>query len=176
MADDSGKKEAGEEKEAALASQKKGGKKRLILFLGIVLLLVAGGGAVSFLAPHLIEGLPLVGKKGPSKEAEKKAPEKQGYIYSLYPIIVNLADTESPRYLKIRIEIEGHEVKEKKEFADRLPRFRDAILTLLSSKTYKEIYDSEGKKKLKDVMAQQANQLWSGFQVKAIYFTEFVVQ
>jgi flagellar FliL protein len=179
MADDPDKKLVEEEKEATPAPQRRGGKKRLILISGIFLFLAAGAGSAFFFAPHLLEGLPLLGKKGPqgsSEEKKEKSPHKQGFVYSLDPFIVNLADVEPSRYLKIRIEMESQEDKEKKEVTDRLPQLRDAILTLLSSKTYKEIYDSEGKKKLKDEIVQRTNQLWSGFQFKAVYFTEFVVQ
>jgi len=42
--------------------------------------------------------------------------------------------------------------------------------------TYREIYESEGKKKLKEEIVQRANQSLAGFQVKAVYFTEFVIQ
>jgi flagellar FliL protein len=162
-----------EEKEVP---RKGGGKKRLILILGIFLFIAAGAGAVFFFAPDLVKGLPLLGTKEVPKEEKEKAPSKQGFIYDLDPFLVNLADTDPSRYLKIRINIESHESKENEGVKERLPRLRDAILTLLSSKTYREIYESEGKKKLKEEIIQRANQSLAGFQVKAVYFTEFVIQ
>jgi flagellar FliL protein len=92
------------------------------------------------------------------------------------PFIVNLMDTEPARYLKIKIDMESHEAKVNEEFEKRIPQLRDGILTILSSKTYKEIYDSEGKKKLKDEMILKVNQLLGNPGVKAIYITDFVVQ
>jgi flagellar FliL protein len=90
--------------------------------------------------------------------------------------VVNLADTESPRYLKVKIDIESDSSKENEEYKKRLPQIRDAVLTILGSKTYKEIYDSEGKRKLKEEVILKVNQAVSGFKVKTIYFTEFVIQ
>jgi flagellar FliL protein len=156
--------------------RKGGGKKRLILILGIFLFIAAGAGAALFFAPGLLKGLPLLGSGEVSKEEKEKPPLKQGFIYDLDPFLVNLADTDPSRYLKIRINIESHESKENEGVKERLPRLRDAILTLLSSKTYTEIYESEGKRKLKEEIIQQATQSLAGFQVKAVYFTEFVIQ
>lgn len=156
--------------------RKGGGKKRLILILGIFLFIAGGAGAVFFFAPGLVKGLPLLGTKEVPKERKEKAHSKQGFIYDLDPFLVNLADTDSSRYLKIRINIESGEPKENEGIKERLPRLRDAILSLLSSKTYREIYESEGKKKLKEEIIQRANQSLTGFQVKDVYFTEFVIQ
>jgi len=152
------------------------GKKKLIIILGIFVFILAGGASVIFFAPELLPlKLNLFGGKK-HKEAKEPTTTKQGYIYSMDPFIVNLADTESPRYLKIKIEIESQEPKADERFAKRLPKLRDAILTILSSKTHKDIYDTDGKKRLKEEIALRANQLQGGFKVKTIYFTEFVVQ
>ena len=166
-----------EEKEASAAPEKKGGKRRLILVAGALLLLaVAASGSVFFLRPGFLRKLPLVGGGEASRKEAEKTPAKPGFIYSLDPFVVNLADADASRYLKVRMEIESLEGKESKEITDRMPRLRDAILTLLSSKTYKEIYEPEGKKRLKEEIIQRANQLWVGSQARAVYFTEFVIQ
>jgi flagellar protein FliL len=49
-------------------------------------------------------------------------------------------------------------------------------LTVLSSKSYGEISDSEGKMKLREEIISKLNRLLRGFQVKTIYFTEFMIQ
>jgi len=176
MAADTDRTISEEEKEPLVVPQKRRGTKRLMIIVGIFLIITAGAGSVFFLAPNLLKGLPFLGAKEAPKEEKEKAPAKQGFIYDLDPFLVNLADTDPSRYLKIRINIESHEVKENEGVRERLPRLRDAILTLLSSKTYKEIYDSEGKKRLKEEIVQRATQSLAGFQVKAVYFTEFVIQ
>lgn len=92
------------------------------------------------------------------------------------PFIVNLADQNQPRYLKIRISIESKEIKVNEEYEKRLPQLRDMILTLLSSKSYIDISDSEGEKRLREEITSKLNQLLRSFQVKTVYFTEFMIQ
>jgi flagellar FliL protein len=72
--------------------------------------------------------------------------------------------------------IESQEMKVNEEYEKRLPQLRDTILTVLSSKSYGEISDSEGKKKLREEIIQRLNRSLRGFQVKTIYFTEFMIQ
>ena len=166
-----------EDKERPPFFKKMMGHKPLILILGLLFLLTVGAGSLFFFAPgYLPEGLPSIGAKRPSTEGKKDFSQKPGFIYDLDPFIVNLAETESPRYLKIRINLETHEAKENVEFKKMSPQLRDAILTFLSSKTYREIYHSEGKKQLKEEILKRANQLPAELKVKKVYFIEFVVQ
>ena len=172
-----------ETEEVPLEAPAGGGRKKLMILIPGVLLIVAiGVGAILFLAPGLVpEKLRFMGSKESGKEPkEKKAKakhaEEQGHIYSMEPFLVNLADTETSRYLKVKIEVESQEAKANEEYEKRLPQLRDAVLTILSSKTYPEILDSEGKKKLKEQILQKVNRLLGTFQIKMIYFNEFVVQ
>lgn len=152
-------------------------KKKWILIGGIFFVVLAAAGSILFFAPGLLpESLHFFGSKEPSKPGKKEDLKTQGFIYNMDAFVVNLADAESPRYLKAKIDIESDESKGNEEYQKRLPQLRDAILTILGSKTYKEIYDSEGKKKLKEEITLKANQLLSSFKVKTIYFTEFVIQ
>ena len=164
------------EEEVVLPNPKKS-RKWLAVILGFIFLIGAGIGGVIFLAPGVIPN-PLnfwvtnaEGKK--EKDTERRS---QGYIYSMDPFIVNLADQGRPRYLKIKMSIESQEVKVNEEYEKRLPQLRDSILTVLSSKTYGEISDSEGKNKLREEIILKLNRLLRGFQVRTIYFTEFMIQ
>jgi flagellar FliL protein len=164
------------EEELILANPKKS-RKWLVAILGLILLFGAALGAIIFLAPGLIpDSLNLGGIKGAEKK--EKAPEKkeQGHIYNMEPFLVNLADQGRPRYLKIKMSIESQEMKVNEEYEKRLPQLRDTILTVLSSKSYGEISDSEGKKRLREEIIVKLNRLLRGFQVRTVYFTEFMIQ
>lgn len=78
-------------------------------------------------------------------------------VYDMDPIIVNLADKEAPKYLKVKLNIETYEQKPNREYPRRLPQLRDAILTVLSSKTSGEILNAEGKKRLKEEIVTHLN-------------------
>jgi flagellar basal body-associated protein FliL len=147
--------------ELGIQKPKKG---NMLLFLGAgsligVLAVVAG---IFFFAPGLV--------------SDEDAGRGQGHVYSMEPFLVNLAAPDQVRYLKVRIDIESTEKKPNEEYQQRVSQLRDSVLTVLSTKRYQDIFDSEGKKKLKEEIISKLNPLVSHFKVKTIYFTEFVVQ
>jgi flagellar FliL protein len=152
------------------------GKKGLILLVGGLFFLVAIG-SIFFLAPSILpEAINPFKKGGDSKEEKKNELATHGHIYSLESMIVNLADTEFPRYLKIKIDLESEKPKPDEEFEKRLPQIKDAIITILTSKTFSDISEPKGKMQLKEEIILKSNQLFQTFNVKTVYFTEFVVQ
>ncbi|RLB21216.1 MAG: flagellar basal body protein FliL, partial [Deltaproteobacteria bacterium] len=62
------------------------------------------------------------------------------------------------------------------EMDKRLPQLRDAILTLLSSKTFKDIGDLSGKYQLRAEILATLNRYLKTGKVNNVYFTEFIVQ
>lgn len=101
---------------------------------------------------------------------------KPGAIMSLEPFLINLADQETRRYLKIRVELGVDQDKTVKELEKALPRIRDAFILLLGSKTFKDLATPEGKLRLKEEMLQQLAQIPGGKKVREVFFTEFVAQ
>jgi flagellar protein FliL len=159
--------------------QKSALKKWLILG-GLVFILLAGGGgaAVFFLPEYMPEPLNFFDHK-PTKgsPAHKKHPEEErGHIYVMDPFIVNLADTDQNRYLKIRINLESKKSEASEEFSKKLPLIKDTILTILSLKKSEELFSSSGKEQLKAEMLRSVNPYLLDLKIKAIYFTEFVIQ
>jgi flagellar FliL protein len=49
-------------------------------------------------------------------------------------------------------------------------------LDLLSSKSYKDIVDINGKQRLRDEILMRLNTFLTGGKIVKVYFTEFVVQ
>ncbi len=153
----------------------KGGKKKLI-FLILILLLVAGGGAA-------YKFLVLDKKKAETKEkqAEKiieeiKATENVGVMFDLGTFVVNLADPDIERYLKVSIVLELKDQKVQMEAQKRLPEIKDAITTLLLTKRSSEIRTPEGIEFLKEEIAKRVNAILPLGGVKNVYFTEFIIQ
>jgi len=164
------------EEEVVPPKSKKFLKLLIVLFI-LILLIGAAIGAVIFLVPGVIpDSLKFGEEKGADKKEKETEKKSQGYIYSMEPFIVNLADQGRPRYLKIKISIESQEIKVNEEYEKRLPQLRDMVLTVLSSRSYGEISDSGGKMKLREEIITKLNGLLRTFQVKTVYFTEFVIQ
>jgi len=156
--------------------EKKGKKKLIILIGGFLVLVLLALALISFIAPSLIPAQINPFSKGKTAEEKEVIPNQQGHIYHLESMIVNLADTEVPRYLKVKIDLESVEPKPNEEFDKRLPRLKDAVLTILTSKTYSQISNSQGKMELKEEILVEANQIFDKLKLKTVYFTEFVIQ
>jgi len=62
------------------------------------------------------------------------------------------------------------------ELEAKLPVINDAIISLLSSKTFEDVYTTEGKEALRNEIMVAVNERLIGYKVIYVYFTEFVMQ
>jgi flagellar FliL protein len=166
-----------EELEAAEAS---GAKKPIGLIIGILVgLLVLGGGGyyayINFFQEKPATETPTEGEKG--KEA---APVEEdvnlGVMFPLDPFVVNLADSEGKRFLKVTISLELSTPEVHVELKENIQKITDSILVLLSSKAFEDVYSVQGKFKLKDEITTRVNRFLVVGHVKDAYFTEFIIQ
>jgi len=109
-------------------------------------------------------------------EIPEDEPETLGAIYSLDTFIVNLADKEGKRYLRITLDLEYNDENLDEELEKRLPQIRDSILMIIPDKKYHEINTADGKKGLRDELMAVINGLLKTGQIINIYFSEFVIQ
>ncbi|NPA03895.1 MAG: flagellar basal body-associated FliL family protein [Epsilonproteobacteria bacterium] len=161
-------KQAPEEKEG-------GGKKKLLLLLLVLLLLIGGGLAYKFLV------LDKQAQEDENKKAEKiveeiKNVEDLGIQFEVGTFIVNLQDKDADRYLKITIVLDVQDDQIKMELEKRLPQVKDAITTLLFTKTSNELRTAEGIERLKEEILKRVNAILPIGGVKNVYFTDFVIQ
>lgn len=149
-------------------SRKKKGNKKLLIII-IAASLVLGGGSLA--------GYKLLASKGSSDAAEQKE-QKTGKtaIVALDPFVLNLSD--HGRYLKTTIQMELSDRTLEVLVKERTPQLRDAIITLVSSKSLSSISSPEGKFQLKDEILFRANQIMGmeNDTFKNLYFTELVMQ
>ncbi|HUE29485.1 MAG TPA: flagellar basal body-associated FliL family protein [Verrucomicrobiae bacterium] len=99
-----------------------------------------------------------------------------GALLPLDPFIANLADEDGRRYLKATLQVEFFGPRVPDEFNARVPQMRDLLLTLLTSKLFAEIRTPDGKAVLRDEIINRMNVALNKDLVKAVYFTEFIVQ
>jgi flagellar protein FliL len=117
----------------------------------------------------------------------------EGVMYSLGTKIVNLAEPGGRRYLQVGIVLEclpsdsgfydlKADLRKKAEDEEKAkldvvrPAIEDAAISLLTSRTYAEVFTVEGKGQLKQAMLSEINGVLGYEKVAAIYFTEFLVQ
>jgi len=156
------------EKEAP--AKKGGGTLKLILILVGVAAVLGGGGAGAYL---MLSG----GKEeAQAKPAKADAPPPKVLNMELDPFLVNLADPGGSHYLKATLTLELEDESAEQWINGRLPRVRDRVLLLLSSKESAELLSAEGKFRLRDDVLRAVNDLMGKKRVTAVYLTEFVVQ
>ena len=155
--------------ETEVPPAKKSGKGKLIAIAAVVLLL-GGGGAAWWL------GLLSRETTAEAKEEVKDKRPEVGALLALDPFIANLADEDSKRYLKASVQVEFLEGRVPPDVNARLPQIRDLLLTLFTSKLFSEIRSPQGKALLRDEIINRMNRVLRKDLVKAVYFTEFIIQ
>jgi len=152
--------------------------KILIILIGVFLLVVVAMGGGFFMMWNKMSSMNVAKneKVESESEVEEEVSKEMGPTKKLETFIVNLADQGGTRYLRISMDLEL-ETKEATQVVDkRLPKIRDAILTILPTKKYEDIGTVEGKIALRNEMLTKLNELMEPEKIKNIYFTEFVVQ
>ncbi len=149
----------------------KGGKGKLLGIIGGVVLI--GGGAAAWFLGFVPHGTK---HEAEAKEEVKLETPEVGALQALDPFIANLADEDGKRYLKATLQLEFFEAKVPEEFHSHLPLIRDLLLTLFTSKTFAEIRTPQGKTLLREEIVNRLNRAMRRDAVKAVYFTEFIVQ
>jgi flagellar protein FliL len=112
-------------------------------------------------------------------DAKKPAAAAQPVALSTWPMeafIVNIADTNGERYLKLVVQLEVSDTGAIAELEQLKPRLRDSILDLLTPKTYKDLIDLSGKQRLREDIAGRINNNLNKGKVTKVYFTDFVIQ
>jgi flagellar FliL protein len=154
-----------------------GGKKKLIIIIAaaVVLLLIIGGAAYFFLLkPEPVEEEVDPSLNVPVPELTQGATI--GPMVEIAEFIVNIISEEDQHFVKASFTIELNKEEAVEETNQRMAQIRDAMLLLLSNKTYEELQDLQGKKQLKAELVSKINSFLQTGQVRAIYFTDFVVQ
>ncbi len=155
-----------------------GGKSKiLIIVIALVLVLGLGGGAaVYFVVLPKMKGGEQAGEKGAFAGKEVEADMASlGETIELPSFIVNLSEGTG-RYLKVTLVLKLSTDKVAEEIKNREPQIKDAVITVLSSKSPEEILSVQGKYDLKGEIMKRINVFLSTGVVRELYFVEFVVQ
>jgi flagellar FliL protein len=123
-----------------------------------------------------------------------------GIMYSTGTKIVNLAEPNGRRYIRISItlEFEPHTVVAEEsasgggegeaaatvdpstafqtEISTKAPIIDDVIISLISQKKFDDLYTADGKEKLRKEIMDRLNVALPDYRIMSVYFTEFVVE
>jgi flagellar FliL protein len=186
----------GAEDPAAPTPPKKGNKK-LILFGGIGLGAVILGVLLTVLViKPMVSGShgsgeePAKAEKADNKEekeehkSEAKKPAKKEtregeagpLIYTIKDIVVNPAGTGGSRFLSVSFGFELESPELQTLFEEREPIIRDALITVLSSKTVAQLTDPKEKEIVRFQIKKRLSQLMGTTDLAGVYYTDFVLQ
>jgi len=138
---------------------------KLILIVSVALAVVLSG---------TVAGYFLMIKADPKKPLPVKPAALS--ILPMDAFVVNIAETNGERYLKIVIQLEVSDPAVGSELEQIKPRIRDSILDLLTPKTLKDLTDLAGKQRLREDVAGRINNILQHGKVTKVYFTDFVIQ
>ncbi len=146
---------------------KKKGKGLVLAVVAVVLLAGGGGGFWWWRKSHAQAGPP-------------SAPvhvEATGVV-PMEPFLVNLADTQASRFLRVTLRLvvdTPDEAKEIEESQVDQARARSAILEVLATQQSTALVTPEGKDALKKTIAERTTTVLKR-EVRDVLFTDFVVQ
>ncbi len=129
---------------------------------------------------------------------EKVVLPGEGIMIDTGTKIINLAEPGGRRYIRINVVLEfvpPEEDPTAKPAAEgegaavdpvietftntinaKLPMINDTVITLLSSKSFDELYTTEGKEKLRQAILDEVQSMLPADKILGVYFTEFVVE
>ena len=164
--------------------------KKLVIVGGLVLLLAGGGAGGWWYWTQRAEAADAAeaGQAGDEAKARKKSAPHETAAVPLDPFLVNLADPNGSRFLRVTLQL----VIDDPKLAAALTakgghggsgthdlekvRLRSAVLELLTTQTADRLVTPDGKDELKKAIAARASGVLGEAEVVDVLFTDFVVQ
>lgn len=111
-----------------------------------------------------------------NKEKESKEKEEEIY-YKLGEFVMNLANKEINRYLKVDITLKLIGNKELEKIIKKKEAiFRDKIIEIISNYNVNTLISKDGKNHLKEEILKSLNKIDAMIKVESIYFNTFIMQ
>jgi flagellar FliL protein len=176
-------------------------KKKLIIMIVILVLLLAALGAGGWFGWKWWKGRKAGGDANATEQkTEQKAEQKAdahgkndekgghgegaaaaggeggGELVSIPPLLVNLAEPQGRRYLKLALDVEVKDKLAADELNKNMAKVKDSLLLLLSSKTYEDLASLESKILLKKEIVERLTLALGEQKVLRVYITEIVIQ
>lgn len=170
-------------------------KKLLIIILAVVLLLVLGGGGAAYMllkkSDHDEDGDEEVAAETSKhkKKDKKKDAHALPVFVNLEAFTVNLIPETGDQYLQVVLSLEIEDIAEEATLKAQMPKIRNNLTLLLSSKKASELLPKEGKEHLAEALKDEINSVIEPPKknrkgettapdgpVKSVLFTSFIIQ
>ena len=150
--------------------------KKLIVIGVVLLVLLGAGGGGAWWWMHRAEAAEPAGQE---KKAEAAIDPSDTGVLGLDPFLVNLADKDSPRFLRATLRLVVGPKKQAAELNEddvAKARIRSSVLELLTEQTSDKVVTPEGKAALKKTIVERSSKILTEGKVTDVLFSEFVVQ
>jgi len=168
-----------QEEEPKKKKKKSSGGLLPVINLVLLVLVLATGGFIAWKLMQMEQPAAQASKLAQTDDtAIPEAEDETGppVLMDMDNITVNLADTETSRFLRAKIKLAVRNEEAKAKIEANQAKINDLVITLLSSKKFADIRTPQGKYALKEEMVYRINRAVGGKPVKNLYFTDFVSQ
>ncbi|MBU0983212.1 MAG: flagellar basal body-associated FliL family protein [candidate division Zixibacteria bacterium] len=172
---------------------RKKGSNKMVLFGGIGAVVVIGIVVALFVVKPMMSGSDSGAGEGEihaTEQAEESshapAPKKkkssgghgpsESMVYAIKDIVVNPAGTGGTRFLSVSFGFELQSSALASEFESREPLVRDALITILASKTVAQLTDAKQKEIIRYQVKKRLAKLMNTDEIAGVYYTDFVLQ
>jgi flagellar FliL protein len=119
-------------------------------------------------------------KPAPDKHQKAKKPKsgepKESFVYMMKDIVINPAGTGGTRFLSVSFGFELESQELVRLFEGREPIIRDALITILSSKTVAQLTDFKQKEIIRYQIKKRVSHIMNTEELSGVYYTDFVLQ
>ena len=113
---------------------------------------------------------------GDATDESLNPPDGPGPIMALEPIVTNLSDPDSDRYLKVTVQLRISSEAAKAEVEASLVPIRSQMLMYFSSLNLADVSGAEKRRSVQSQVRRIANEAMPSSRIRFVYFTEFVIQ
>jgi len=120
--------------------------------------------------------------KADKKSDKHGSKKKDGHggtsslVYAVKDVVVNPAGTGGTRFLSVSFGFELASQELATRFEERELLVRDALITILSSKTVAELTNARQKEIVRFLVKKRLSQIFETEDLEAVYYTDFVLQ
>lgn len=175
-------------------TEKKGGSKVKIIIISLLVIIVVGAGGyfgyTMFLKNKGQEAKPGVATQQPAntQQVAQQGQNPQGAANTTYlqqvvsaktfdldECLVNLADEDGKRYLKVKVFIGYDNKKLEAELTEKKPMIRDSVISVLRTKKAADI-NPKNMDNIKMEIIQKVNPMLEKAKINNVYFNDILVQ
>lgn len=158
-----------------VAPKKKAGGPIVYIAIAVAMMVVGYFGGTKFLGKADSGHGEETAKEEKQEGTESDSPEKTEMVM-IDDIIVNPAGTGGTRFLSCSIGFEISSEGTAADFESRRPMIRDALITILGSKSLEQLSDAKEKEITRFQIKKRVEQLLHSKDLHGVYFTDFVLQ